>query len=263
MTLSKDINPAKYAAAHAATDLILTQTRVGLGTGSTVNFFLEALAEKYKKENLEIECITTSKATEKRALDLGLPVISFLDVDGVDITIDGTDEVDSQLNLIKGGGGALLREKIVATASTRLVIIADESKQVNLLGAFPLPIEVIPFGWLSTLRMLTGILTEFGHIHEPSQADADANDLPISIRMNDDDTPFQTDEGNFIFDARLNSIEDPLNLSLLLNSLPGVVENGLFVSMADGLIIGKADGTTDVYMSQDEDFLNDGDDNNE
>jgi ribose 5-phosphate isomerase A len=233
---------AKASAAQAALDLIIDDTVVGLGTGST--------AKKHHAKPLKIKCVATSKKTEKRALELDLPMISFLDIDYVDITIDGTDEIDGRMNLIKGGGGALLREKIVATASTRLVVIADESKKVERLGAFPLPIEVIPFGWLSTLRTLTGILVEFGLVNEPTQAQAETDTLPVKVRMNPDDTPFITDEGNFIFDLHLNKIDDPVNLSIVLNSLPGVVENGLFVDIADGVIFGKPDGTSEVFMSE-------------
>lgn len=242
------IRAAKSAAATAAVKLIINDTIVGLGTGSTVNYFLNGLAKRYKEENLNIECIATSQKTEIRAKDLGLPVIPFLEVDAIDITIDGADEVDSDLNLIKGGGGALLREKIVASASRRTVIIADTSKSVETLGTFPLPVEVIPFGWLSTMYALTGTLAQFNFIHLP---EAEDEKLPVKIRTTEDGkTPFMTDQGNFLFDLNLGRIEDPIGLSILLNSLPGVVENGLFIDMADGLIIGQPDGKTEIFMAE-------------
>jgi len=152
----------------------------------------------------------------------------------LDLTIDGTDEYDANLNLIKGGGGALLHEKIVATASDQMVVIADLTKQVDTLGAFPLPVEVIPFGWQTTKALV-----------EETLVNLDVMGRSSALRMNKD-APFVTDEGNYILDLQLRRIGNARQLSLVLNQIPGLVENGLFVDICDVVIIGNGDGTVET-----------------
>ncbi|MCL4129979.1 UNVERIFIED_CONTAM: hypothetical protein GTU68_052758 [Idotea baltica] len=198
--------------------------KVGLGTGSTAAWLVKCLGERVEKEGLKIKGVPTSSRTAALARDVGIDVISLDEAKWLDLTIDGADEYDGNLNLIKGGGGALLQEKIVATASDQMIVIADASKQVETLGAFPLPIEVIPFGWQTTKTLVEETLIG----------------LDVLGRK------FYTDEGNHILDMHLNRIGNSRQLSLVINQIPGVVENGLFIDICDVVIVGFGDGRVEV-----------------
>lgn len=224
------IDKAKFTAARKAADLVESGMRVGLGTGSTAAWLVRCLGERVRQEGLRIKGVPTSSRTAALARDVGVPVLSLDEARWLDLTIDGADEVDGQLNLIKGGGGALLQEKIVATASDQMVVITDASKQVDTLGAFPLPVETVPFGWQTTRALL-----------EETLIGLDVMGREAALRMNGD-VPFMTDEGNYIIDLHLRRIGHARQLSLILNQIPGVVENGLFVDICDMLITGHADG---------------------
>lgn len=225
---------AKRAAAAAAVELVTDGMRLGLGSGSTSAWFVRLLGARMKQTGLRIEGVPTSNDTARLAEDLGIPLIRLDDVEMLDLTVDGADEFDPALNLIKGGGAALLREKIVAAASRRLVILTDGSKRVPRLGAFPLPVEVIRFGWPTTRRAIEAVLARF-----------DLAGSPIGIRPGADG-PLVTDEGHHILDLRLGVIPDVLGLAQALNMIPGVVEHGLFVGMADCVILGRADGSAET-----------------
>ncbi len=222
----------RRAAAHALA-LVKNGMRVGLGTGSTAAHFVNLLGEKVK-QGLRVTCVPTSEETYEQATEQGITLTTLDDVAVLDITIDGADEIDLALRLIKGGGGALLREKIVATASEQMVVIADDSKLVGTLGRFPLPIEVVPFGLHTTKAMI-----------ELLAADADCQG-PIELRMASASTPFLTDSGNFILDCKFDRIEEPEALDQALKMIPGVVENGLFIGIADLAIIAGNDGVTEL-----------------
>lgn len=221
---------AKLAASRAAVALVTDGMRVGLGTGSTAVMMVRELAARAKAEGLSLRCAATSKATADLAASLGLTVESLDNIGHLDLTIDGADELDPDLNLIKGGGGAHLREKIVAASSDRMVVIADGGKVVERLGAFHLPVEVIPFGWETTRERIKHTLDEMG-----------LDGRPILLRHRDD-RPYVTDEGNHILDLALEAIPDALALNRALNAVPGVVENGLFIGLCDLALIGKPDG---------------------
>ncbi|TNC48016.1 ribose-5-phosphate isomerase RpiA [Rubellimicrobium rubrum] len=230
---------AKRASALRAAEFVEPGMRVGLGTGSTAAFLVQRLGERLRSEGLRIRGVPTSARTADLAQAEGIEVTTLEEVGWLDITIDGADEVDGRLDLIKGGGGALLREKIVATASERVVIIADAGKRVGTLGAFPLPVEVIPFGLGATRRLVEDLL-----------AGADVGARQVELRLRDG-RPFVTDEGNHILDLRLERIGNARQLSLGLNQIPGVVENGLFLGIADTLVVGRPDGGAEVVdMSQ-------------
>jgi ribose 5-phosphate isomerase A len=200
--------------------------KVGLGTGSTAYWAIQKIGERVA-QGLHIQAVATSQASEDQARELGIPIVPFHQIGRLDVTIDGADEVNEQLVLVKGGGGALLREKIVESNSDRLIIIVDESKDVKVLGAFPLPVEVVPFASEWTLEALeqTGCRVEW--------------------RMKDGER-FLTDNGNYIADCRYGTIENPQELEIRLNQIPGVVDNGLFINMADQVIIARANGQIDV-----------------
>ena len=224
------IDRAKYAAARRAVDLVEDGMKLGLGTGSTAAWMVRALAERVREENLRLTCAATSRRTAELGQELGLKVLPLDEAGWLDLTIDGTDEFDADLTLIKGGGGALLREKIVATASDRMVVITDASKEVKTLGHFPLPVEVIPFGWQASRMLIEELLNAM-----------DVMGTNATLRMNGE-RPFVTDEGNHILDLGLGRIGNPRQLSLALNQVPGVVENGLFIDICDAVVIGYADG---------------------
>ncbi|MDO5705153.1 MAG: ribose-5-phosphate isomerase RpiA [Paracoccus sp. (in: a-proteobacteria)] len=229
-----DLSPsdaAKLAAARAAVALVQDGMALGLGTGSTASIMVRELAIRAQAEGLVLRCAATSKATADLAESLGLPVEGLDAIGHLDLTIDGADELDPDLNLIKGGGGAHLREKIVAASSDRMVVIADPGKVVEQLGAFHLPVEVIPFGWETTRDRITAALDGL-----------DLDGRPILLRMRDG-APFVTDEGNHILDLALEAIPDPLTLNRALNAIPGVVENGLFIGLCDLALIGQPDGS--------------------
>ena len=228
------IDKAKFVAAKRAAQMVETGMRVGLGTGSTAAWLVRCLGEMVRDNGLRIKGVPTSTRTAELARQVGIEVISLDEAKWLDLTIDGADEFDGELNLIKGGGGALLQEKIVATASDRMVVIADVGKEVETLGAFPLPIEVIPFGWQTTQALV-----------EETLVSVDVLGRESSLRMNGA-TPFVTDEGNHIVDLHLKRIGNARQLSLILNQIPGVVENGLFVDICDTVVLGHGDGKVEV-----------------
>ena len=228
------IDKAKFVAAKRAVDYVEDGMRVGLGTGSTAAWMVRCLGELVRDDGLKIKGVPTSTRTAALARDVGIEVISLDEAKWLDLTIDGADEFDGDLNLIKGGGGALLQEKIVATASDQMIVIADVGKEVETLGAFPLPVEVIPFGWQTTKTLL-----------EETLIGMDVLGRTTSLRMNGDH-PFITDEGNHIIDLHLNRIGNARQLSLVLNQIPGVVENGLFIDICDAVVIGHGDGRVEV-----------------
>ncbi|MCO4841913.1 MAG: ribose-5-phosphate isomerase RpiA [Yoonia sp.] len=228
------IDKAKFVAAKKATEYVKTGMKVGLGTGSTAAWLVQCLGEKVRNEGLRIKGVPTSSRTAQLAREVGIEVISLDEAKWLDLTIDGTDEYDGDLNLIKGGGGAHLQEKIVATASDQMIVIADPTKRVETLGAFPLPVEVIPFGWQTTKTLI-----------EETLIGMDVLGQTTSLRMNGD-AAFITDEGNHILDLHLNRIGNARQLSLVLNQIPGVVENGLFIDICDAVIIGYGDGRVEV-----------------
>ena len=238
MTELSPTDTAKNAAAIAAVALVQDGMRLGLGTGSTAAFMVRRLAERVQAEGLQMRYAATSQATADLAESLGLKIEALDDIGWLDMTLDGADEVDPDLNLIKGGGAALLREKIVACASDRMVVMADGGKVVETLGAFMLPVEVIPFGWQTTRQLVLRVL-----------ADLDLADRAVVRRMRDG-APVLTDEGNYILDLALEAIPDPAALSVALNALPGVVENGLFLGICDLAIIGKPDGSVVELMAE-------------
>jgi len=218
-----DAREMKVKAAEAALAYVEDGMRLGIGTGSTAEEFVRLLAEKVH-EGLKVEGVPTSERTARLCVELGIPLKSLDELPELDLTIDGADEVDENLTLIKGGGGALLREKIVAAASGRMIVIADESKLVETLGAFPLPIEVNPFGEAATRIAIEKVAARLGLSGE------------LRLRKSGDDT-FMTDGGHHIFDASFGRIPDAEALSRELNSIPGVVEHGLFIHMASFAII--------------------------
>lgn len=224
------IDKAKFVCAKHAAGLVESGMRVGLGTGSTAAWLVKCLGEMVRDEGLRIQGVPTSTRTAELARNVGIDVISLDEAKWLDLTIDGADEFDGELNLIKGGGGALLQEKIVATASDRMVVITDASKEVETLGAFPLPLEVIPFGWQTTKALVEEMLDSL-----------DVMGRTTSLRMNGA-APLFTDEGNHILDLHLNRIGNVRQLAMVLNQIPGVVENGLFVDICDTVVVGYGDG---------------------
>lgn len=227
------IDTAKFVAAKRACDFVESGMKVGLGTGSTAAWLVRCLGEMVR-DGLKITGVPTSVRTAEMAREAGIRVVTLEEAGWLDVTIDGADEFDRELNLIKGGGGALLHEKIVATASDRMVVIADTSKEVSALGAFPLPVEVVPFGWSATKTLI-----------EETLPSLDVLGTDIRRRMSGDD-PYRTDEGNFILDLHLGRIGDVRQFAMVINQIPGVVENGLFVDICDVVVIGHGDGRVDV-----------------
>lgn len=235
--MSHELSPietAKFVAAKQATQYVKSGMKVGLGTGSTAAWLVQCLGEMVRNEGLKIKGVPTSNRTAEMAREVGIEIITLDEAKWLDLTIDGTDEYDSHLNLIKGGGGAHLREKVVATASDRMIVIADASKQVAALGAFPLPVEVLPFGMQTTRSLIEDVLTG-----------ADVLGREVTQRMQGT-SPYITDEGNFILDLQLKRIGNPQHLSIALNQIPGVVENGLFIDICDMVIVGHGTGRVEV-----------------
>lgn len=216
-------NPKKIAGECAA-DRVAHDMIVGLGTGSTACFAIARLAERIREEGLRIRCIPTSERSAALARELDIPLTGFAEELRVDVTIDGADEVDPAFNLVKGGGGALLREKLVASASEAEVVVVDEGKLKERLGAFPLPVEVVPFGWQLTQRRLRALGCD-ARFRSTEQG------------------PFVTDNGNYIVDCSFGEIADPPGLEREIVGVCGVVECGLFTRLATRIIIGKSDGT--------------------
>lgn len=213
----------KKRAALAALALVESGMTLGLGSGSTFAYVLDALASRISGGDLKkIRGVPSSEATAARAQELGIPVIPLTGDLHLDLTIDGADEIDGNHNLIKGGGGALLREKLIAEASARLVIVADISKRVNCLGNYPLPVEVLPFGW----QRQRDFLMDFG--------------AEVTLRKGNHSQPYFTDNGNYILDCQFGCIEDPASLATTIKSRTGIIEHGLFIDL-----------TTDVFVASD------------
>ncbi|MGE5266903.1 MAG: ribose-5-phosphate isomerase RpiA [Deltaproteobacteria bacterium] len=226
----------KIAAAVRALAFVEPGMRLGLGTGSTAARFVDLLGQEVQK-GLDVVCVPTSEATRRQAESLGIPLTTLDDVPFLDLTVDGADEIDKELRLVKGGGGALLREKIVATASDRMLVIADETKLVETLGAFPLPVEVVTFGLNATRNMIEMLAADAGCQGE------------ISLRVKADGSLFTTDGGNAIFDCHFGRIDDPESLDEALKFIPGVVENGLFLGIADAAVVSGRAGITILSAS--------------
>ncbi len=229
------VDRAKFAAAKRASAFVESGMKVGLGTGSTAAWLVKCLGERVASEGLDIKAVPTSSRTAKLARDLGISTTTLDSARWLDLTIDGADEYDPELSLIKGGGGALLQEKVVATASDRMIVIADATKKVDALGAFPLPVEVIGFGMKTTQMLIEEMLDGL-----------DVMGTSTRPRM-DGDSLYVTDEGNHILDLHLGRIGNPRQLALILNQIPGVVENGLFIDICDVIITGHGDGKVEVH----------------
>lgn len=233
-------NELKRRAAERALALVKPGMKLGLGTGSTAALFVDLLGAKVK-EGLAVQCVPTSEATRVQAEKLGIPLATLDELPRLDLTIDGADEIDAELRLIKGGGGALLREKIVASASDRMAVIADFSKSVPVLGRFPLPVEVVRFGLRSTIMHITAQAEDVGCRGE------------IKLRKTARGEPFITDSGNYILDCEFGRIEDPELLADALQIIPGVVEHGLFLGLADIAFVAGLRGVEELHAAEDED----------
>jgi ribose 5-phosphate isomerase A len=219
----------KRAAAARAIDFVRSGMRLGLGTGSTAAHFVELLAERVRA-GLDVIAVPTSEATRVQAMKLGIPLTSLDETPELDLTVDGADEIGPDLTLIKGGGGALLREKIVAAASARMIVIADDSKWVPVLGHFPLPIEITPFGAQATRRAVEAAAVNAGSAG------------PAQLRRDRDGHAFVTDGGHWLLDAQLQRIADPLALARGLADVPGIMEHGLFIGLARTAILAGREG---------------------
>ena len=224
-----DVEALKKKAGIEACRFVKSGMKVGLGTGSTVKHTVIELGRRMSEEGLEIVGVPTSLATEKLAIEVGIPLVKLSEIDGLDIVIDGADEYDPDFQLIKGGGAALLREKIVAQESSSMVVVADDRKRVDTLGAFPLPIEVTPFSHEATVRALSRLL-----------------DCRVNIRMAGDG-PVVTDNGNMIADAHTGpKISDPSLLEAQILQIAGVVQVGLFNNMCDAVVLAGSDGVQTI-----------------
>jgi len=229
-----DLSPAergKYVCALRAAQLVKSGMKVGLGTGSTAYWLVKHLGRMVREDGLQIQGVPTSTRTKELAVAEGIEMITLDQAGWLDLTIDGADEFDAEFTLIKGGGGAHLQEKVVAMASSRMVVIADASKRVDQLGAFPLPLEVLQFGASATQLLVERALADLGY-----------NAVPVVPRASGGQN-FITDEGNFILDLHLGAITDGVALAQRINQIPGVVENGLFLNICDTVIVGNSDGS--------------------
>ena len=223
------IDEIKKMAAVYAADFIKQGMTIGLGTGSTVYWLIEELGTRIK-QGLSVSIVPTSKQTQMLAKKFGIPVININDIGELALTIDGADEINPQLQLIKGGGGALLQEKIVASISRELIIIADSSKLVQQLGKFPLPVEVISFGYKHVQQKILNL-----------------NCNKVLVRNNGNGSAFISDHGHYILDCYFNNIHDVRSLNASLHNIPGIVETGLFVDMANKAIIAYQNGSVGVF----------------
>jgi ribose 5-phosphate isomerase A len=224
-----DLDSQKREAAARVLEFVQPGMRLGLGTGSTARHFVELLGLRVR-DGLKVVGVPTSEATRADAEKAGVPLTTLDETPELDLTVDGADEIAPDLALIKGGGGALLREKIVAAASARMIVIADDSKLVSTLGRFPLPVEVVPFGLAAT------------RIAVEAAAAASGSPGPALLRRSKDGQPFVTDSGHWILDAALERIADPKALAARLVAIPGVVEHGLFIGLAQMAILAGSDG---------------------
>ncbi|BFT73476.1 ribose 5-phosphate isomerase A [Paenibacillus sp. P36] len=225
MQMNLESNNPKRTAAEKAVEYIQDGMTVGLGTGSTAYWAIQQIGKRVLS-GLQIKAVATSVQSENLAKELGIPLIPFSEVEEIDVTIDGADEVDGAWNLVKGGGGALLREKIIASSSKQLIIVVDESKVVDQLGKFHLPVEVVKFAYELTRNKLSALGCE------------------PKMRMIDQQ-PFTTDNGNYILDCDFKQIKRPSECHDAINRIPGVVDNGLFIKMAARVIVGYQDGSVE------------------
>ena len=225
----------KAAGRRIIADFVKDGMKLGLGSGTTSHFFVRELG-KHVASGLKLTCTTTSRSTNDVAREVGIAITDPNEIGEIDLTVDGPDEIDRDLNMIKGGGACLLWEKIIAHASRRMITVCDETKIVERLGAFPLPVEVVQFAWKQTERMVADALAR----HRIKNA-------VIARRMRDGQ-PVVTDSGNFILDCRCGAIPAPGRLEIELNRIPGVVENGLFTRESQGMVVGRLDGSTYVAM---------------
>ena len=234
--MSGDLSPqdrAKQAAADAAAAMVEDGMLVGLGSGTTLRRFVRSLGLRVG-QGLRMTGVPTSESTRALAVEVGITVADLNDVGELDLVLDGADEIDPRGQMIKGGGGNLLWEKIVATAGRRFVAVIDETKPVTHLGKFPLPVEVIRFGWHSTERQMRELFVESGFLE------------PVMTLRGGEASPFVTDSGHYILDCALVEITHPEPLAIGLDRIPGVVENGLFIDIARSAILGRPDGTVET-----------------
>ena len=242
MTVSAPITPTEQDRAKLAAGRFAAQTycfdgaRLGLGSGTTSHYFVRALAELVH-DGLQVVGVPTSNGTRDLALELGITLVDLDDVDRLDVCIDGPDEIDPDGAMIKGGGACLLWEKLVAKTSARMVVVADHSKAVSALGRFPLPIEIVQFSHGTTTKAVRRLLTDHSY----------PQDIQIQRRERNG-SPVITDNGNFIIDAQLDSARDIGDLTVSLNQIPGVVENGFFIDIADEVVFGWPDGSAAAYQ---------------
>jgi len=225
----------KAAGRRVIEEFVRDGMKLGLGSGTTSHFFVRELG-KHVANGMKLTCTTTSRSTNDVARESGIALTDPNEIGELDLTIDGPDEIDRQFNMIKGGGACLLWEKIIAHASKRMITICDESKIVDRLGAFPLPVEVVQFAWRQTERMVARTLADHGIAN-----------AKIERRMRDEQ-PVVTDSGNFILDCRCVAIPSPVELETALNHIPGVVENGLFTRESQGMVVGRFDGSSYVAL---------------
>ncbi|HCT04742.1 MAG TPA: ribose 5-phosphate isomerase A [Pseudomonas sp.] len=235
--MSNQQNEAKKVAARRVIEeFVRDGMKLGLGSGTTSHFFVRELG-KHVANGLKLTCTTTSRSTNDVAREVGIEITDPNEIGELDLTVDGPDEIDRQFNMIKGGGACLLWEKIIAHASKRMICVTDETKIVDHLGAFPLPVEVVQFGWKQTERLVQRVLAEHG-----------IGEVQIIRRERNGETVV-TDSGNFILDCHCGPVlTDPAPLEIELNRIPGVVENGLFTREAVGMVVGCFDGTSYVQM---------------
>ena len=230
-----NLDKQKKAAAEFALKVVDKDVKIGLGTGSTANYFIEAAAAKVKREKLNTIFVATSAATTALAQKLGMNLKNIEEVPYLDFTVDGADEIDPQFRMIKGGGGALHREKIVASSSRFVVCICDSSKKVETLGQFPLPVEVSRFGVNPTAWKIEGMLQQLGYTN-----------VQMRLRASADDKPFVTEGGNAIIDLKLGKITDPERLENTLNAMPGVIDVGLFIGLCGVVMMATDKGVVEM-----------------
>lgn len=230
----------KENAAVAALEFVEDGMTLGLGSGSTAEIFIDRLGEKVAG-GMKVAGVPTSKRTAECAVEAGVPLVEPDKVDRINLTIDGADEVDPGFNLIKGGGACLLREKIIAHASDRMVVIVDSTKMVEMLGRFPLPIEVDPFGMALTAEQVFDAL----------KATRCEEAQTVLRQMKDGSGPLVTDGGNYILDSKCRKIPNPAETALALSQIPGVMEHGLFIDLADVIVVGEADHARVIELSRD------------
>lgn len=235
--MSNQQNEAKKVAARRVIEeFVRDGMKLGLGSGTTSHFFVRELG-KHVANGLKLTCTTTSRSTNDVAREVGIEITDPNEIGELDLTVDGPDEIDRQFNMIKGGGACLLWEKIIAHASKRMICVTDETKIVDRLGAFPLPVEVVQFGWKQTERLVQRVLAEHG-----------IREVQIIRRERNGETVV-TDSANFTLDCHCGPVlTDPAPLEIELNRIPGVVENGLFTREAVGMVVGCFDGTSYVQM---------------